>query len=172
MKLTKEDKIKIIELHNLGYGSYRIAKQFSLEASTIRRLVAKYELHGESVVEVKHTKREFSMEFKLEAIKRVESGETINSIAKDLLIDHGLIQSWLKKYKEIGYNGLIEKPKGRPRIMKPKENTKENKQENIDKDKKIAELERRNKQLQMENDLLKKLDALVQERMQRESKKK
>lgn len=56
--------------------------------------------------------------------------------------------------------------------MKPKENTKESKQENIDKDEKIAELERRNKQLQMENELLKKLDALVQERMQRESKKK
>ena len=51
------------------------------------------------------------------------------------------------------------------------ENKKENNTED-EKDKKIAELERRNKQLQMENDLLKKLDALVQERIQRQSKKK
>lgn len=90
MKLTKEDKIKIIELHNLGYGSYRIAKQFSIEASTVKSLVAKYEIHGECVVKVNHTKRKFSMEFKLNAIKRIESGETINSTANDLLISHGL----------------------------------------------------------------------------------
>lgn len=55
--------------------------------------------------------------------------------------------------------------------MNPEENKKENNTED-EKDKKIAELERRNKQLQMENDLLKKLDALVQERIQQQSKKK
>lgn len=171
MKLTKEDKIKIIELHNLGYGSRRIAKQFSIETSTVKRLVAKYKIHGECVTEVKHTKRKFSVEYKLEVIQRIENGETENSIANELLLNHGLIHSWVKKYKELGYNGLIEKPKGRPKIMNPEENKKENNTED-EKDKKIAELERRNKQLQMENDLLKKLDALVQERIQRQSKKK
>ena len=171
MKLTKEDKIKIIELHNLGYGSRRIAKQISIETSTVKRLVAKYKIHGECVTEVKHIKRKFSVEYKLEVIQRIENGETENSIANELLLNHGLIRSWVKKYKELGYNGLIEKPKGRPKIMNPEKNKKENNTED-EKDKKIAELERRNKQLQMENDLLKKLDALVQERIQRQSKKK
>ena len=171
MKLTKEDKIKIIELHNLGYGSRRIAKQISIETSTVKRLVAKYKIHGECVTEVKHIKRKFSVEYKLEVIQRIENGETENSIANELLLNHGLIRSWVKKYKELGYNGLIEKPKGRPKIMNPEENKKANNTED-EKDKKIAELERRNKQLQMENDLLKKLDALVQERIQRQSKKK
>ena len=107
MKLAKEDKIKIIELHNLGYGSRRIAKQFSIEASTVKRLVAKYKIHGECVTEVKHTKRKFSVEYKLEVIQRIENGETENSIANELLLNHGLIRSWVKKYKELGYNGLI-----------------------------------------------------------------
>ncbi len=107
MKLTKEDKIKIIELHNLGYGSRRIAKQFSIETSTVKRLVAKYKIHGECVTEVKHTKRKFSVEYKLEVIQRIENGETENSIANELLLNHGLIRSWVKKYKELGYNGLI-----------------------------------------------------------------
>ncbi len=121
MKLTKEDKIKIIELHNLGYGSRRIAKQFSIETPTVKRLVAKYKIHGECVTEVKHTKRKFSVEYKLEVIQRIENGETENSIANELLLNHGLIRSWVKKYKELGYNGLIEKPKGRPKIMNPEE---------------------------------------------------
>ena len=41
-----------------------------------------------------------------------------------------------------------------------------------EKDKRIRELEERNAQLEMENDLLKKLKALVQQRTQPQDKKK
>ena len=41
-----------------------------------------------------------------------------------------------------------------------------------EKDKRIRELEERNAQLEMENDLLKKLKALVQQRTQQQNKKK
>ena len=56
---------------------------------------------------MKHTKRKFSVEYKLEVIQRIGNGETENSIANELLLNHGLIRSWVKKYKELGYNGLI-----------------------------------------------------------------
>ena len=101
MKLTKEDKIKIIELHNLGYGSRRIAKQISIETSTVKRLVAKYKIHGECVTEVKHIKRKFSVEYKLEVIQRIENGETENSIANELLLNHGLIRSLSLAYLSV-----------------------------------------------------------------------
>ena len=42
----------------------------------------------------------------------------------------------------------------------------------VQKDKRIRELEERNAQLEMENDLLKKLRALVQQRTQQQNKKK
>ena len=41
-----------------------------------------------------------------------------------------------------------------------------------DKDRKIKELEERNAELEMENDLLKKFRALVQQRTQQQNKKK
>ena len=86
------------------------------------------------------------------------------------MIGSGQLCNWIKKYKELGYNGL-SKPKGRPKIMKSE--TKNIKQIHEDeKDKRIRELEERNAQLEMEVDLLKKLRALVQQRTQQQNKKK
>jgi transposase len=109
----------------------------------------------------------------MDIIKRVLVGESITGIASELCVNAGMIYSWVKRYKELGYNGLIEKKKGRPPKMKPK--SKEIKINNTsmdEKDKKIKELEERNAQLEMENDLLKKLRALVQQRQQQQNKKK
>ena len=70
----------------------------------------------------------------------------------------------------MGYNSLSI-PQGRPRIMKPE--TKKVILTNEDeKDKLIRELKERNAQFEMENDLLKKLKALVQQRTQQPNKKK
>ena len=84
---------------------------------------------------------------------------------------HGIIFKWLKIYNELGYNGFKEKPKGRPKTMKVKNNNSTTNSVE-DKDRLIAELKEKNKQLEMENELLKKLDALVQERIKQEKKKK
>ena len=108
----------------------------------------------------------------MEIIQRVLGGESITSIAVELCINKGMIHSWLKKYKELGYNGLIEKKKGRPSNMKPKNNEAKLDIPMDEKDKRIKELEKRNAQLEMENDLLKKLRALVQQRQQQQNKKK
>ena len=57
--------------------------------------------------------------------------------------------------------------------MKPKsKEIKINDTSMDEKDKRIKELEERNAQLEMENDLLKKLRALVQQRQQQQNKKK
>ena len=57
--------------------------------------------------------------------------------------------------------------------MKPKsKETQINDTSMDEKDKRIKELEERNAQLEMENDLLKKLRALVQQRQQQQNKKK
>ena len=56
--------------------------------------------------------------------------------------------------------------------MKPKQKEIKNGIAMDEKDKRIKELEERNAQLEMENDLLKKLRALVQQRQQQQNKKK
>ena len=37
----------------------------------------------------------------------------MTSVAIDAGIDKGLLYSWIRKYEELGYNGLVESKKGR-----------------------------------------------------------
>ena len=169
-KLTTEDKIKIIELYKQGYGANLISKKMNIQFSRAREFIRQYDLYGDLILNVSHKNRKYSIKYKIELINRVNSGESISSVAIQNMISSGQLCNWIKKYKELGYNGL-SKPKGRPKIMKPE--TKNIKQIHEDeKDKRIRELEERNAQLEMENDLLKKLRALVQQRTQQPNKKK
>ena len=170
-KLTVEDKRKIISLYKEGYGNRIIARKMNISRTRVLEILNTYNLYGDIVLEVSHTKRKYTIEFKIDLIHRVNNGESIHSIAAKYMISPGQLSNWIKKYQELGYNGLSEKIKGRPKIMKPE--TKNIIQIPEDeKDKRIRELEERNAQLEMENDLLKKLKALVQQRTQPQDKKK
>jgi len=172
MKLKLEDKLKIIELYEERWSITRISKKYQVSASVIKRLERQYREHGIESFKEKGKNQNYPYDFKLEIINRIINGETVLSIASELAVNDGLIHSWLKKYEELGYNGLIEKKKGRPPKMKPKHTEAKKEIPMDEKDKKIKELEERNAQLEMENDLLKKLRALVQQREQQQNKKK
>lgn len=169
-KLTTKDKIKIIELYYEGFGYKIIARKMRIQHSRVKELVRQYDLYGDISLSVSHTNRKYTPEFKFELVRRVLNGETATSVAIENMISSGQLLNWVKKYKELGYNGL-SKPKGRPKIMK-QETSKPKLIHEDEKDKKIRELEERNAQLEMEVDLLKKLRALVQQRTQQPNKKK
>ena len=169
-KLTIEDKIKIINLYNEGFGNRIIARKMGIQCSRVKEIKKQYDLHGDVVLNVSHKNRNYTPDFKIGLINRVLNGESVTEVAAENLMSAGQLSNWVKKYNELGYNGL-SKPKGRPKIMKLE--TKKTKQIHEDeKDKRIRELEERNAQLEMENDLLKKLRALVQQRTQQQNKKK
>ena len=77
------------------------------------------------------------------------------------------VAKWERIYYEEGKEALLEERRGRKHmsIQKPKETKKKNINENEDL---LAELQR----LRMENEYLKKLNALIQEREKSEQKKK
>ena len=176
MKLNLQDKLKIIELYKNGYTIPKLCMKFNVKSTTIERIERQYREHGISCFKDKGKNNQYTVEFKYEIVNRILNEESIYGIAAELCINEGHIFSWVKKYKELGYNGLITKRKGRPKLMNPnnKKTKKTNETPEIvdDKDKRIKELEERNAQLEMENDLLKKLRALVQQRQQQQSKKK
>ena len=170
-KLTNEDKIKIINLYKDGYGYRTIANKVNISNfDNIRTIIKHYELFGEEALIVRHQNKKYTTEYKMYLIKRVLNGESIAIVAYENMLSPGQLSNWIKKYNELGYNGL-SKPKGRPKIMKP-ETKKTILPTEDEKDKRIRELEERNAQLEMENDLLKKLRALVQQRTQQPNKKK
>ena len=77
-----------------------------------------------------------------------------------------VVSNWERIYYEKGPQGLYINQRGRPRKMDSKPKKKKLNTE-IEEDL-IAE----NQRLRMENEYLKKLNALVQERIKRENKKK
>ena len=160
-------------MYEAGFTIKQICIKYGVYRSTIEQIERQYREHGINSFKEKGNNSKYPADFKMEIITHVLAGDSIRGIASELCVNPGLIYSWVKRYKELGYNGLIEKKKGRPPKMKPKsKEIKINDTSMDEKDKKIKELEERNAQLEMENDLLKKLRALVQQRQQQQNKKK
>ena len=78
-----------------------------------------------------------------------------------------MLRNWVKKYKENGYN-IVERSRGRrpTMIKKPKVNKKETSEQAI------KRLESENEYLRAELEYSKKLNAVVQQRKNRQQKKK
>ena len=174
MKLTLEDKIKIIELREQGIGYGTIAKRFKVGDTTIEGIWYRYEKHG--IVGINHPSknRKYTARLKLEIINRVLQGESKTRLAAEYnLYGAGTIVSWMKKYEELGYNGLEGKqgrPKGRLKIMNKEE--KKNTPLTNDEREELIRLRKEKEYLEMENEYLKKLDALVKQRLEQQRKKK
>lgn len=167
-KLSYEDKKEIIRLYDeehIGYNS--ISKKYNVRITTIERIVGRYHLHGESSL-VKSKNRKFTPEIKLEIINRALNGESKLSLGIEYMIGEGQILNWLKNYKEFGYNGLIDKPKGKPPTMKKEKKIIDPN----DKDAIIKEKDQRILELEAEVEALKKLKALVLQRNEQQTKKK
>ena len=181
MKLTLDDKLKIIKLYGEGYSISQLSKKFNVSEKSITRIERQYREHGIDSFKAKGKNNFYTPEFKYEIVQRVINGESTTAIAAEIAVNDGMIFSWLKKYRELGYNGLINQKKGRPPKMRPND-VKDIKSDNSlelnesalsnDERKEFEQLKERNKQLEMENDLLKKLRALVQQRTQQQEKKK
>ena len=159
-KLTNEQRIEIYERRLKGEPIDSLALEFNVNVRNLKYLVKLLKRHDYSILR-NGKNRHYSKEFKEIAISRVLIGkESINSVSVDLgLIGSGILNSWIKKYKENCYN-VIEKPKGRP--AKTMTEIKKSKKI-LTKEDKIKELEEKILYLEAENEYLKKLNALVQE---------
>lgn len=65
--------------------------------------------------------RQYPTAYKVKAIKRVERGEGVLPVARELGISRKLLHDWIKAYKVHGSEGLNRKPgpKPGPRKLKP-----------------------------------------------------
>lgn len=122
-------------------------------------------------VGLEHKKPTLTYEDKLEICRRVDDGETFMSIAVSYGRQSDFISRIYKKYLSKGLDGLKSDKRGRPSKMK--KDKKELKLEDIkDPNEREKFLLKEIEKLQIENEYLKKLDALVQKRMDQQQKKK
>jgi len=119
MHYSYEFKRKAVELYRQGKwidapeGTINL-KHFHDEIVKWKRLE---DANGPEAYKHKGTNKVWSPEEKLELISMVLAGSSIGSVAYDAGINTGMLCQWVRKYKILGYNGLVAQKKGR----KPKD---------------------------------------------------
>lgn len=178
MKLKDKDIIEIAKMIDDEISVTEIAVKFNYSLSAMKRIVGRYKKHGLNAILHSGTCKDFTQQFKLEIINRYYNGESKNSLAIEINASYTVVSSWIQKYEQLGYNGLTDN-RGRPGVAKmgrPKKNqAKEIKQQAPLTDperEELNELRKRTRRLEMELEATKKLQALVQERIKRQTPKK
>lgn len=168
-KLSYKDKINLYKDKKSGLSTSSVSKKYGIRTSGVSYLVKLIDIHGFDVLRTNKNKVYIKYE-KQEAIDRVLiNNEPVWTVALDIgLPSDSLLQAWIKKYKEMGYN-IVEQKRGRsPTMIKKPKNIKQNE---TDKEK-IKRLEEENLYLKAELEYSKKLRAVVQARKNQQQKKK
>lgn len=138
-----------------------VAREHGFHKSNLQLWLSFYQRYGKPGL-ISEGKQHFDTSFKLSVLKAIDT-ECLSlreACARFNIRSESAIISWLKAYKTEGEQGLIAKPKGRPKKMKlpikrkPRKSTKPLTRE--------EELLRENEYLRAENELLKKLHVLAQ----------
>lgn len=133
--------------------------------------VKNYDDYGINGLKHSSTNKDWTPEERFELVARVLAGNSIRSVSKNANINNGQLYQWVRRYNEKGMDGLQCK-KGRPtdKIVMSKK-TKKSKL-SVSEQEELKLLRERNEYLEMENEYLKKLDALVSKREAAEARAK
>ena len=168
-KYSSEFKLEVVKFYIEGNHGYKYtAEHFNIPTfSNVRKWVRKYKEHGIKGLE-KNTNTSYSGDFKQNVIEYMHTNHlSLQEAAFHFnLANHSIVGKWERIYYEEGPQALYKKRRGQCKNMNSKPRRKKLSKE-IEEDL-IAE----NQRLRMENEYLKKLNALVQERINRENKKK
>lgn len=165
-KYLIELKLEIVKKYLSGKYSYNdLGKEYKIDHRQILDWVKRFEIHGTEGL-TRNVKTSYTGDFKISVVEYMHANHlSYRETANCFNVNHAAVIKWERIYYEEGPDALYEERRGRPRMSsKPK------KKEINEKDKEdlIAEVQR----LRAENAYLKKLRALVQERIQQEQKKK
>jgi transposase-like protein len=158
-KFSAEDKLQAVERYlNGNESSNEIAKSLRTDHKAILKWVKQYEYNGVEAFLKPCTN--YTQQFKLDVLNyMIEHGTSLNETAAIFKIPApSTIIAWRKLFETQGLDALQSKKKGRPSMKK--EFNQQPKQEPVKGS--TEALEARIKLLEMENDYLKKLNALVQ----------
>ena len=143
-------------------SSKSVAHEMGLDATMVRRWVKFYELYGVAGLE-RSGNRKFSVEFKLKVLREIDSGRLLikESALKFNIAAESSIINWQRNYEKFGILGLENRPRGRPKTMSNYKRKKKKTGKPLTREEELLE---RIYYLEAENAILKKLDALIQER--------
>ena len=122
------------------------------------------ESYGIEILKHKEISKKWTVDEKMEIVMQVINGAALRPTAIKAGISNGQLSNWVRKYKELGYNGLAKDNRGRPKkesIMKKKPIAKPlNESEREELIRLRAEVE----YMRAENEVIKKEIALREEK--------
>ena len=145
-------RIEAVRCFERGFGCEAVSRALGIPRSTVLRWLYAYRALGKEALAVtKH--RTYPHDLKVEAAKAVVEGRMTKSEAMEAYGIKGLtqIETWCRLYRDGGPDALLPKPKGRPRKAEAVYASRE------------EELEARVRELELENEILKRFNALAEE---------
>jgi transposase len=167
-KYSNELKLEVVKYYLQGHYSYQeTANHFKIPSKkTVVIWIKKYKMHGIKGLS-KNLKSTYNGFFKQSVVEYMHNNN-LSATETAIYFKLGAVNvvlNWERIYYEEGPQALYEERRGRSKNMSSKPRKKKYVNENEDL---LEEVQR----LRMENEYLKKLNALVQERIKRENKKK
>jgi transposase len=147
----------VLEKH---YSCNDVSNQKGPNESNIRKWVEFYKQYG-GISLVPRKNQSYSVKFKLKVLKAIDKDlmSLRDSSLKFNIPDTSIIVKWKKDFANFGLIGLQPKTKGRPKSMNDNKRKKRKSDKPITREEELLlEIET----LRCENELLKKLQALIQ----------
>lgn len=156
-------KLECVELVlKKHYSDGYVSKLKQIPRWNIRKWVSFYKTYGEIGL-LPRINQSYSAEFKLKVLKTIEM-ESLSLMETGIrfnIPNISIISKWKKDFANFGIEALQPKPKGRPIPMSDYKRKKRKSDKPLTRE---EELLKENERLRCENELLKKLQALIQAR--------
>jgi transposase len=156
-------KLECVELVlKKHYSDGYVSKLKQIPRWNIRKWVSFYKTYGEIGL-LPRINQSYSSEFKLKVLKTLEK-ESLSLMETGIrfnIPNIAIVSKWKKDFANFGIEGLQSKPKGRPISMSDYKRKKRKSDTPLTRE---EELLKENERLRCENELLKKLQALIQAR--------
>jgi transposase len=114
--LSEDQRVAAVALFETGWGSHRVATEVGAGRPAVKRLYDRWRVRGTgALVATRRDRQSYSFEVKLEVVQRAVAGEAKTNLARDYgLSSPKLIETWVRKYRTEGEDGLRPKRLGRP----------------------------------------------------------
>lgn len=162
-EFSYEKRVASVKLYYESHlSTIRIAKIFGVDPSVIQNWIKRYEYNGLPGLQVRRTHTKYPEEFKQKILEKLKEGKSATYLTQKYMLSPSTIIAWRIEYEQGGKimqeNTVISREESEA-LRKKYKHTK---------DPELKELIERLEWVEMENEALKKLEALTREERQRQ----
>lgn len=164
LKYSEELKLQVVQYVQDGHSMNEAAERFCISKRTVQKWVYAYEHHGANGILIKqHCHNKYTGDFKIHVVEyMLAHGLSATQTAAHFNIPaFQSVLRWNKIYEQEGPGALLEERRGR---SSSRSATMKKRKASIPKETSKETLEEEVIRLRMENEYLKKLNALIQKR--------